>query len=89
MKNRDRSLIALGRAIRDARLKCDMTIAQLAQRMGYSKSMISQVENGINAISLGQAFVAARILGLDLNKIANAKPRKVCPRCKGKGHINE
>jgi transcriptional regulator with XRE-family HTH domain len=52
------------RQIREARLAQDMTQATLAQRVGITQAMVSQIENGI-AGSSGKLLAICRVLSLD------------------------
>lgn len=75
----------LGAHIRRKRLQCELTLSELAQRVGLCKSMISQVENGHNAISLAALLSVCRVLNLNLQEIVTQTFPRRCSRCKGTG----
>lgn len=56
----------LGESIRAARLRRRMTAAELAERAGVSRGLVSRVENGDAGTSIGPAFEMAAILGIPL-----------------------
>lgn len=77
----------VGNKVRKERLKRKWTIDVLAKKSGYSKSMLSQVENGLNSLSLQGFFSLCKILNIDLAELIKAKPTIECPRCQGSGAI--
>lgn len=77
-----------GSVLRRARLKRGWTVARVAQKTSYSKSMISQVENGNIGMPAERLFYHARILSVDLSKVSLFKLPSVCPQCRGEGVIN-
>ncbi len=70
-----RELVQLGKLIRSARLKRGISQAELGELLGVTASTISQAENGLIALSLGNLFRVARELQLDLAPVfGKAKP---------------
>lgn len=68
-----RELGRLGRLIRSARLKRGLSQAELADLLGVTASTVSQVENGVIALSLGHLFTLARELELSLGPALGGK----------------
>ncbi len=56
----------LGELIHSARIKRKMTAAELAERAGVSRGLVSRVESGDMGVSIGAAFEMAVILGVPL-----------------------
>jgi transcriptional regulator with XRE-family HTH domain len=77
----------LGPYLKHKRLHKGMTLSQLAFRAGLSKSMVSQVENGLNSISLQSLIALSQILHVDLNEVLRRKIPQRCPTCKGDGFV--
>lgn len=66
-------LVQLGRNIRIARLRRNMRIADLANRVGVSRFTISDIEKGKSSTGIGAYIGALWVLGLldDLRQIAD------------------
>ena len=56
---------ALGRRLRDARLRRRMTALAMAERAGISRATLHRLEKGAAAISLAAAQRVLRVLGLE------------------------
>lgn len=56
----------LGSRVRLARHQRRMTVAQLAERVGVSRTTIQHIEQGDPTVALGNAFEAAVIVGVSL-----------------------
>lgn len=59
-----RILQTLGEQIRYARLRRDLTTAQIAERAGISRSTLVRIEKGDEGVALGQYFRVLIALGL-------------------------
>jgi transcriptional regulator with XRE-family HTH domain len=57
----------VGRSIRDARLKLQMTQAELGQRLGTSAPYVSLLETGRANPTVGQLSAVASALGVELD----------------------
>jgi len=80
------SLKSIGRNLKEARINRGYSMRNVQERLGrkgYSKSMLSMIENGKNQISLLNFFRLVKLYGVDLKTILETP--KVCPRCKGTG----
>jgi transcriptional regulator with XRE-family HTH domain len=78
---------AVGHAIRESRKAHNLTITQVAERMGCSKSMICQVEHAQNRMTADGLFDLLGFLRLDINRILKARLPRTCPRCRGRGTL--
>ncbi len=56
----------LGLMIHNARIKRDMTAADVAERAGTSRGLVHRIEKGEMGSSIGAAFEVAAIVGLRL-----------------------
>lgn len=56
----------LGAAIRSARLRRHVTLAELAERVGVSKQTMIRIEAGEPSVAIGRVFDAAIIVGVPL-----------------------
>jgi transcriptional regulator with XRE-family HTH domain len=56
----------LGQRVRLARKGRRMTVAELAERVGVSRTTIQKVEEGDPTVALGTAFEAATLVGVTL-----------------------
>ncbi len=67
-----RQLQAVGENIRLARLRRDLTTAQVAERAGIGRNAVGKIENGDEGVSLGAYLRVLIVLGLeqDLFRIA-------------------
>lgn len=54
---------AFGKRLRESREVVNMTQQELADKLDYSKSFISKVENGINEMPQSKIMRAAEVLG--------------------------
>ena len=68
-----RELVRLGKLIRAARLRRGISQAELGNLLGVTASTVSQVENGLIALSLTNLFSLARELELNLGTVLNTK----------------
>lgn len=59
----------LGAAVRSARRRLDLSIAELAQRAGVSLGLVSQLERGMGNPSLGTISKLAAALGLTISQL--------------------
>lgn len=59
--------MSIGDNIRDRRLRRNMTQAELADTVGVTAPMITQIERGTKAPSLPLAAAIAEALGCDVN----------------------
>ena len=59
----------LGNTIRHLRLQHNLTIAEVANRAGISKGMLSKIENSLTAASLDTLEQLANALGVTLSKL--------------------
>lgn len=64
--------------LKEKRESLDMTMAQIAQKLGISESYYCMIENGNRQQNMDIALVAklSTILGMSLIEIANAEERK-------------
>lgn len=56
----------LGLLIRTGRIKREMTIAELAERAGISRGLVSRAESGDMGCAIGTVFELAAIVGVSL-----------------------
>ncbi|MFM0039107.1 helix-turn-helix transcriptional regulator [Paraburkholderia strydomiana] len=56
----------LGQLIRRTRLERKITVAQLAERAGLSRSLVQRIEKGDLSCSIGAVFEAAAVVGVRL-----------------------
>ncbi len=68
-----RELVRLGKLVRSARLKRGISQAELGNLLGVTASTVSQVENGLIALSLNNLLSLARELKLNLGALLDAK----------------
>ena len=64
LPSQSRLLQTLGEQIRYARLRRDLTTAQIAERAGISRTTLVKVEKGDEGVALGQYFRVLIALGL-------------------------
>ncbi len=64
LPSQSRLLRTLGEQIRYARLRRDLTTAQIAERAGISRTTLVKVEKGDEGVALGQYFRVLIALGL-------------------------
>lgn len=64
LPSQSRLLRTLGEQIRYARLRRDLTTAQIAERAGISRTTLVKVEKGDDGVALGQYFRVLIALGL-------------------------
>jgi transcriptional regulator with XRE-family HTH domain len=62
----------LGQAVREQRLHNDLTIAEVAERAGISRGMLSKIENGQAAMSLDALSRLAQALGVTMSSLFRA-----------------
>lgn len=62
----DEALLVLGRMIHVARTERKWSAQELAERAAISRPMLSRIENGNPACSIGAVFEVAAILGIRL-----------------------
>ncbi|MDD4930044.1 MAG: helix-turn-helix transcriptional regulator [Gallionella sp.] len=62
----DEALMVLGRMIRVARTEHKWSAQELAERAAVSRPMLSRIEEGNPACSIGAVFEVAAILGIKL-----------------------
>jgi transcriptional regulator with XRE-family HTH domain len=86
-KKDTRFLQRLGSTVRQARRSQGMTLKQFSQKVGYGKSMVSQVENGLNGISVEALRRIKDVLGIKWDDLLGNDKAQRCPRCKGQGFI--
>jgi DNA-binding XRE family transcriptional regulator len=65
LPSQQRTLIHLGENIRLARLRRDLSAAQVAERAGIGRSTLVKVEKGDEGVSIGIYLRALFVLGLD------------------------
>lgn len=65
----------LGTTIRQLRLQHSLTIAEVADRAGISRGMLSKIENGLSATSLETLEQLANALGVTLAKLFQSYDR--------------
>lgn len=61
--------VALGARIRKRREELDVTLTDMAERVGISKGHLSEVEHGMNGLSLWSAAAIAESLGWGLDEM--------------------
>lgn len=61
----ERQAVALGRRLREARLRRRMTALAMAERAGISRATLHRLEKGDTSISLGAYQRVLRVLGLE------------------------
>lgn len=59
----------VGERVRAARLRSEMTVRELARRIGVSASHVSQVERGIGAFSVPALYAVAHELGVSMHEL--------------------
>lgn len=59
----------VGERVRAARLRSEMTVRELARRIGVSASHVSQVERGIGAFSVPALYSVAHELGVSMHEL--------------------
>lgn len=67
-----KTLLMIGRRIRDMRKSRGMTLSQLAETSGLSSSMLSLVERGLASPSIGSLIVVADALGKTMSELISA-----------------
>lgn len=74
---------AIGRRVREERLRQNIGVRELARRIGVSAGLISQVELGRSSPSVGTLYAIVNVLGLSLDKVllgeASPSPAPVTP----------
>jgi transcriptional regulator with XRE-family HTH domain len=60
---------SIGRRVREERLRQNIGVRELARRIGVSAGLISQVELGRSAPSVGTLYAIVNVLGLSLDKL--------------------
>lgn len=65
-KPKDQVSIAIGRRIKEARIKKKITQQQLAKRIGISQQMLSKVERGMENLSISTIQKIAGKLGIEV-----------------------
>lgn len=75
MSSREADLIALGRALRDLRLRAGLTQEQLAARLDMHAGYVSRLERGHRGVQwlTVQRFLTA--LGADMHQLGDALDR--------------
>lgn len=63
--------VYLGHTIRQLRIKHDLTIAEVADRAGISRGMLSKIENAQTATSLESLVQISNALGVTLSHLFN------------------
>ncbi|HEV2249683.1 MAG TPA: helix-turn-helix transcriptional regulator [Candidatus Limnocylindria bacterium] len=61
----DRTLVALGRRLRDARLRRNVSAEAMAARVGVSRPTLRRLENGDPAVNLATLSRVLTVLSLD------------------------
>lgn len=69
----EKQLAALGQRLRDARLRRDISIVLLCERINVSRDTVSRMEKGDPTIAIGTYMRALRTLGLDKDLDSVAK----------------
>jgi transcriptional regulator with XRE-family HTH domain len=69
------ALRLLGQRIRLARKRRNMTVEELAERVGASHTTVRQIERGSPTVGIGVCFEAASILGVALFDEDHARVR--------------
>lgn len=59
----------VGERVRAARLRSEMTVRELARRIGVSASHVSQVERGIGSFSVPALYAVAHELGVSMHEL--------------------
>lgn len=59
----------IGERVRAARVRSEMTVRELARRIGVSASHVSQVERGIGAFSVPALYTVAHELGVSMHEL--------------------
>jgi transcriptional regulator with XRE-family HTH domain len=62
----EHALALFGEHIRYARKLRSMTIAELAERLGISRTTVQNIEKGSAQVTIGSYFEAATLLGIEL-----------------------
>ena len=73
MPSQERTLAAFGDNIKYARLRRDLSSAQVAERAGISRTTLVKIEKGDEGVALGYYFRALAVLGLDKDLLLVAK----------------
>lgn len=69
----------LGARLREARLKQGLSLRSVAQSLGVSASLISQVEIGKTQPSVSTLYAMANHLGVSLDELVGMQPAPVAP----------
>ena len=56
----------IGLMLRNARIECGVTVAEVAERAGMSRGLVHRLEQGEMGSSIGAAFEVAAVVGLRL-----------------------
>jgi transcriptional regulator with XRE-family HTH domain len=75
----------LGEMIHAARIRRRMTAAELGERAGVSRGLVSRVEAGDMGVALGAAFEMAAVLGVPL---FDAAPERVSQALESTREVN-
>jgi transcriptional regulator with XRE-family HTH domain len=59
----------IGGKVRDARIKRELSQADLARRLSLSRSSVTNIENGLQKISVLDIFKVADILDVDIAEL--------------------
>ena len=77
----------VGARIRTARMAQGLSSAEFSRQIKCSKSLVSQVEHGVNSMSLTTIRKVKVTLGLKWEELLDDNLSKRCPRCHGTGFI--
>jgi transcriptional regulator with XRE-family HTH domain len=72
----NRDAVLFGQRVRELRVARGITLTALAERLGTSKSFLSNIENGKQAPGLTTILRIARVLGCGVNEVMRAFDRK-------------
>lgn len=73
LPSQERTLVAFGENIKYARLRRDLSSAQVAERAGISRTTLVKIEKGDEGVALGLYFRTLAVLGLDKDLLLVAK----------------
>jgi len=76
-------LRALGAAVQARRKRLKLTSIQLAERLGQSPRMVTQLESGARNVTILHLEVIARALEMPLPQLLKLAERRVTSRARG------
>jgi DNA-binding XRE family transcriptional regulator/mannose-6-phosphate isomerase-like protein (cupin superfamily) len=69
----------LGARLRQARLRANLSLREVARQLGVSASFVSQLENGKSQPSVATLFSLGRLLGVSVDRLFDEQPPTALP----------